>query len=282
MTAAAEDAAPIHTEPVRPRRLRGTRTDWLCIGLVVFHVTLRTVSSFTTAYLLARPVLHLALVGSISALVSGGVFVRVGELPLALVVLTGCSGRGLRRRLLVGRSSLRAPVRDDLVKYAGVPARRVDQAERLMGRHGLWILAIRFFQPVPNIALQMLAGAGGMSLRRYLAGSLLGGLLWVGPLVALGFAIGHPAIAVIDVITRNALKVTIAIVGSRWCGRRSRRSEPARQPSRGAEALTAASASRAGQQGCHSRSHRTASTRSASLGWCTSERSRAMRARAIS
>ncbi len=233
MTAAAEDAAPIHTEPVRPRRLRGTRTDWLCIGLVVFHVTLRTVSSFTTAYLLARPVLHLALVGSISALVSGGVFVRVGDLPLALVVLTGLFGAmGFDAAYWWAGRRYEHRLRDDLVKYAGVPARRVDQAERLMGRHGLWILAIRFFQPVPNIALQMLAGAGGMSLRRYLAGSLLGGLLWVGPLVALGFAIGHPAIAVIDAITRNALKVTIAIVvvAVVWSQIKTKRARPAAEP----------------------------------------------------
>ncbi len=195
----------------RPRR--GTRTDWLCLGLVGFHLTLRTVSGFVTAYLLARPVLHLLLVGSVSACVSGGVFARVGELPLVLVVLAGMFGAmGFDLAYWWAGRRYEHRLREDLVKYAGVPARRVEQAERLMGRHGLWILIVRFFQPVPNIALQMLAGAGGMTLRRYLVASVLGGLLWVGLLVGLGFAVGQPAIAVIDAITRNALKVTIGIV----------------------------------------------------------------------
>ena len=203
-TPAADIAAP-------PRR--GTRTDWLCLGLVGFHLTLRTVCSFLTAYLLARPVLHLVLVGSISALVSGGVFARVGDLPLVLVVLTGLFGAmGFDAAYWWAGRRYEHRLHDDLVKYAGIPARRVEQAERLMGRHGLWILVIRFFQPVPNIALQMLAGAGGMTLRRYLVASVLGGLLWVGLLVGLGYAVGQPAVAVIDAITRNALKVTIGIV----------------------------------------------------------------------
>lgn len=199
--------------PAPASRRRGTRADWLCLGLIGFHLTVRTVTGFLTAYLLARPVLHLLLVGSISALVSGGVFARVGELPLLLVVLAGLFGAmGFDAAYWWAGRRYEHRLRRDLVRYAGIPVRRVEQAERIMGRHGFWILVVRFFQPVPNIALQMLAGAGGMSLLRYLVASLLGGLLWVGVLVSVGFAIGEPAVAVIDAITRNALKVTVGIV----------------------------------------------------------------------
>jgi membrane protein DedA with SNARE-associated domain len=51
-----------------------------------------------------------------------------------------------------------------------------------------------------------------MSLRRFMAFDLLGMLSWIGLIVGLGYAVGHPAVQVAKAISHYALLVTIAVV----------------------------------------------------------------------
>jgi membrane-associated protein len=51
-----------------------------------------------------------------------------------------------------------------------------------------------------------------MSLRRFMAFDLLGMLSWIGLIVGLGYAVGHPAVQVAKAISHYALLFTIAVV----------------------------------------------------------------------
>ena len=58
----------------------------------------------------------------------------------------------------------------------------------------------------------MAAGLSGMRLRTFLVLDAVGTLLWVGPVVGLGYAIGRPAVDVVDRIDHYSTFLTIAVV----------------------------------------------------------------------
>jgi membrane-associated protein len=51
-----------------------------------------------------------------------------------------------------------------------------------------------------------------MSLRRFIAFDLLGMLSWIGLIVGLGYAVGHPAVQVAKAISHYGLLATITVV----------------------------------------------------------------------
>jgi len=51
-----------------------------------------------------------------------------------------------------------------------------------------------------------------MTLRRFMIFDLLGMLSWIGLIVGLGYAIGHPAVQVAKAISHYGLLATIALV----------------------------------------------------------------------
>ena len=51
-----------------------------------------------------------------------------------------------------------------------------------------------------------------MSLRRFMVFDLVGMLSWVGLIVGLGYAVGHPAVRAAKAISHYALLFTIAVV----------------------------------------------------------------------
>jgi membrane protein DedA with SNARE-associated domain len=51
-----------------------------------------------------------------------------------------------------------------------------------------------------------------MSLRRFIAFDLVGMLSWIGLIVGLGYAIGHPAVRVAKEISHYGLAATFALV----------------------------------------------------------------------
>jgi membrane protein DedA with SNARE-associated domain len=70
---------------------------------------------------------------------------------------------------------------------------------------------------VPSLLIYVAAGLAGMRLRRFLALDVLGTLLWVGPVVGLGYAIGKPAVDVVDRVdhysTLLAIGVVVVVIG---------------------------------------------------------------------
>jgi len=78
------------------------------------------------------------------------------------------------------------------------------------------------------------AGLSGMRLRTFLALDLVGTLLWVGPVVGLGYAIGRPAVDLVHRIDHYASLLTIAavlvLIGVQLRRRRHRMTRVRRSP----------------------------------------------------
>ena len=192
---------------------RGSWDDRLCLGGIALNSIIGFTTLFLIAYLLARPLLYLALRGTAAALIGGGALASVGRLNLAAAIVCAFIGvMGFDVFYWWAGQRYEHRLATDLPKVFGISEKRISQAESIMGRHGFWILVVRYFQPIPNGLLQVFAGAGGMSLRRFLTASTFGAALWIGVLGAAGWLAGERAVGVVDAITDNALKVTIGLV----------------------------------------------------------------------
>jgi membrane-associated protein len=160
-----------------------------------------------------NPVLLEALRGSTSAMVSGGAFARVGEASLVLAVLAPLPTLLFVTPFFWWAGKLWGP------KAAAVLGGGNPKAEKWAQRSGAHLerfggLAVTLapFLPIPSAFIYAAAGWTGMSLRRFLAFDLLGMLLWIGVIVGLGYAIGHPAVRVAKAISHYGLLATVALV----------------------------------------------------------------------
>jgi membrane-associated protein len=160
-----------------------------------------------------HPVLLEALRGSTSAMASGGAFARVGEASLVLAVLAPLPTLLFATPFFWWAGRLWGPKAASTL-VGGHP--NAEQWARRSGAHlerfGGLAVALAPFLPVPSALIYAAAGWTGMSLRRFLIFDLLGMLAWVGLIVGLGYAIGHPAVQVAKAISHYALLVTIAVV----------------------------------------------------------------------
>lgn len=197
--------------PAPERRRRVRPLDVLCLGGLGLGILTGVVVTFAAAYLLRHPVLHLAT-GAMSGLVAGGARARVGELPLALVVSLGLLGLVLFDGFYywTGRR-FRNRIRSDLVTLLSLPPRRLEQAERLVGRWGVWLLVVEYFLPVPNFVLMMLVGAARVPLWKFVLADLVGTSIWLSLLVGAGYWAGEGAVSVVDAVTEQALVVTLVL-----------------------------------------------------------------------
>jgi membrane protein DedA with SNARE-associated domain len=157
--------------------------------------------------------------GSTLAEVTVGAHSRLGELPLWFAVVAGLPGTMMfdwvfwwagRRwgdsalHLFLGRHS--SP------RHAARRAARSARLERMAERFGPAAVVLAYYLPVPALLIYAAAGMSGMRLRTFLALDLLGTLLWVGPVVGLGYAIGKPAVDVVHRIDHYSTLLTIAVV----------------------------------------------------------------------
>jgi membrane protein DedA with SNARE-associated domain len=154
-----------------------------------------------------------ALAGTNAAIVSGGALARVGRDSLTLVILAPLctillydvfywwAGARWGNRVLgfYTRNSART-------------ARWIDRAERLVRRGGIWTLAVGYYLPIPNYLIFLSCGTSGMPLWTFILGDIIGMLLWEALLVGLGWAIGHPAVRVVNEIGHYSLRITLALI----------------------------------------------------------------------
>ena len=167
----------------------------------------------------SHPLLLEIVSGSTLAEVTVGAHSRLGELPMWFAVAAGVPGTMMfdwvfwwagRRwgdhalHLLLGRVS----------SPRGV-ARREARAVRLAHmaeRFGPAAVVLAYYVPLPTVLIYAAAGLTGMRLRTFLALDLVGTLLWVGPIVGLGYAIGQPAADVAHRIDHYSTLLTIVLV----------------------------------------------------------------------
>ena len=198
------------TRPGAGRR----RAEIACVaGIALKSVFALALLPLTPSLLGTNPVLLEALRGSTSAMASGGAFARVGEASLALAVLAPLPTLVFATPFFWWAGRLWGP------KAAATLGGGHPNAERWARRSGAHLerfgglaVALAPFLPVPSSFIYAAAGWTGMSFRRFMVFDLLGMLAWIGVIVGLGYAIGHPAVQVAKAISHYALLFTIAAV----------------------------------------------------------------------
>jgi membrane-associated protein len=167
----------------------------------------------------SHPLLLEIISGSTLAEVTVGAHSRLGELPLWFAIVAGVPGSMMfdwvfwwagRRwgdralHLMLGRDpSPRGIARREA---------RAARLERLAERFGPAAVVLAYWLPVPSVLIYVAAGLSGMRLRTFLALDVVGTLLWVGPVVGLGYAVGKPAVDVVHRIDHYSTLLTVAVV----------------------------------------------------------------------
>jgi membrane-associated protein len=167
----------------------------------------------------SHPLLLEIISGSTLAEVTVGAHSRAGELPLWLAVLAGVpasmmfdwvfwwAGRRWGDRalhLMLGRDpSPRGVARREV---------RVVRLERMADRFGSAAVVLAYYLPLPAPLFYVAAGLAEMRLRTFLILDVIGTVLWVGPVVGLGYAIGNPAVDLVHRLDHYSTLLTIAVV----------------------------------------------------------------------
>jgi membrane protein DedA with SNARE-associated domain len=206
-------SAPLDDEVTRGRRNRH-RAEIVCVtGIVLKTVFALALLPLTPSLLGTDPVLLEGLRGSTSAMASGGAFARVGQASLVLAVLAPLPTLFFATPLFWWAGRLWGP------KAAATLGGGHPKAERWAQRSGAHLerfgglaVALAPFLPVPSSFVYAAAGWTGMRLGRFIVLDLVGLLAWIGLIVGLGYAIGHPAVQVARAISHYALLTTIAVV----------------------------------------------------------------------
>lgn len=195
---------------------RPARADLAILGGIVVSTVVSLALIPVIPALLARHPLLLELIsGSSVAAVTVGAHARLGEIRLPVAVAAGVpalmmfdwaywwAGRRWGDRaltLLLGRGGQRGA------------DKRAARLERMAGRFGPVAVVLAYFLPVPTALIYAGAGLAGMRLATFLILDVIGTALWVGMMVAIGYAWGQGAIDVVDRVDHYALWVTLGLV----------------------------------------------------------------------
>jgi membrane-associated protein len=159
------------------------------------------------------PVLLEALRGSTSAMASGGAFARVGEASLALALLAPLPTLLFITPFFWWAGRLWGPQAAATLGGGHPNAEKWAQRSGAhLERFGGLAVALAPFLPVPSSFIYAAAGWTGMGLRRFMVFDLVGMLAWIGLIVGLGYAVGHPAVQVAKAISHYGLLITVAVV----------------------------------------------------------------------
>jgi membrane-associated protein len=201
-------------EKVPPGPSRRRLAEIACVTAIVAKSAFAlALLPLTPSLLGTHPVLLEALRGSTSAMASGGAFARVGEASLVLAVLAPLPTLLFATPFFWWAGRLWGPkAASTLVGGHPNAENWAQRSGAHLERFGGLAVALAPFLPVPSALIYAAAGWTGMSLRRFLIFDLLGMLAWIGLIVGLGYAIGHPAVHVAKAISHYGLLITIALV----------------------------------------------------------------------
>ena len=197
-----------------PRGATRRRAEIACVtGIALKTVFALALLPLAPSLLGTHPVLLEALRGSTSAMASGGAFARVGDASLVLAILAPLPTLLFATPFFWWAGRLWGP--QAAATLGGGHPKAEKWAQRSgahLERFGGLAVALAPFLPVPSSFIYAAAGWTGMSLRRFMAFDILGMLSWIGLIVGLGYAVGHPAVQVAKAISHYALVATIAVV----------------------------------------------------------------------
>lgn len=162
-----------------------------------------------------------------TVLLLGGVLAGQGHVPLAGVMALGIAGAIVGD--LVGYAVGRRWGRRILDSTAGrfVRAEHLDRAERALSRRGGWTVLVGRFTVALRVLIPGLAGMGRMPYRRFVVFDVLGGVLWGGAAVLVGYIAGSSWHTVQHYVSGAGLAalaaVVVAYLGVRMVRRRRTR-----------------------------------------------------------
>lgn len=220
MTTASGSAEPHPPRGMRAVRGAGApRVDAVIVLLLTGYAACSlALLPLVPALIGSHPLLLEIVGGSTLAEVTVGAHSRLGELPLWFAVVAAVPSSMMfdwvfwwAGRRWGDRALHRVLGRDPSPR--GV-ARRDAWASRLEGmaaRLGPAAVVLAYYLPLPNLLIYVAAGTSGMRLRTFLALDVVGTLLWVGPMVGLGYAVGLPAVEVVHRIDHYSTLLTAAV-----------------------------------------------------------------------
>jgi len=154
-----------------------------------------------------------------TAILLGGVVAAQGKVSLALILLLAWVGSaaGDLASLALGRR-LGRPFLHQHGPRLKLTAARVDRVESFYGRHGGKAILIGRFIGVVRAVSPFLAGASGLSLRRFVPYSLIGTAVWSSAYTLLGYVGGAS-----ETFTHVALAAALVLVATLAIAHRSGR-----------------------------------------------------------
>lgn len=221
MTLASDSPHPRPAHPAStPWGAGAGRADITIALLIGLYVTYSLAMwPLVPALIGSHPLLLEIAGGSTLAEVTVGAHSRLGELPLWMAVAAGVPGSMMfdwvfwwaGRRW--GDSALHLMLgRDSSPRGRTIRAARSARLERTAQRFGPAAVLLAYYLPLPSVLIYVAAGLSGMRLRTFLVLDVVGTLLWVGPVVALGYAMGKPAVEVVDRLDHYSTFLAIAVV----------------------------------------------------------------------
>lgn len=219
MTLASDRPEPRAPQGPVPWRGAGRADTAIAVLLGLYLVYSLALWPLVPALIGSHPLLLEIIGGSTLAEVTIGAHSRLGDLPLWFAVAAGVpstmmfdwvfwwAGRRWGDRalhLLLGRdSSPRGKAKREA---------RIARLERTAERFGPAAIVLAYYLPLPSPLIYVAAGLSEMRLRTFLLLDLIGTLLWVGPIVGLGYVIGKPAVDVVDRLNHDSTVLVVAIV----------------------------------------------------------------------
>jgi len=182
-------------------------------GIAVKTVFALAFLPLTPSLLGTHPVVLEALRGSTSAMASAGAFARVGEASPALALLAPLPTLLFATPFFWWAGRLWGPKAAATLGGGHPNAEKWAQRSGAhLERHGGLAVSVAPFLPVPSSFVYAAAGWTGMGLRRFMLFDVIGMLSWIGLIVGLGYAVGHPAVQIAKAISHYALLATVAVV----------------------------------------------------------------------
>jgi membrane protein DedA with SNARE-associated domain len=223
------DAMTLTTDGPEPRARRPLSAPWgdrpgradttLALMFGVYAVYSLALWPLVPALIGSHPLLLEIVSGSTLAEVTVGAQSRLGELPLWFAVVAGVPGSMMfdwvfwwAGRRWGDRALHMVLGRDPSPRAVARREARAARLERMAERFGPAAVVLAYYLPLPSLLIYVAAGLSGMRLRTFLALDVVGTVLWVGPIVGLGYAVGKPAVDVVHRIDHYSTLLTIVVV----------------------------------------------------------------------
>jgi membrane protein DedA with SNARE-associated domain len=148
-----------------------------------------------------------------TVLIAGAIYAGSGRLNVVAVGLVafGAAVLGDNIGYAIGRWGGRALI-DRYGKYIFLTPERLEKTEHFFDRHGTKIIVVARFIEGLRQANGIIAGITDMHWLKFLLANALGGALWVGTWVSIGYFAGQHITAIYNAISRYSLYVAIAAV----------------------------------------------------------------------